>query len=170
MVAILMRRSGALIGSLSILLLSGCIYSFAGGGLPPHIRTMAISTFDNKTASPDVTKELYDQMHSELQRKLGVRDAPADRADAVVRGVIQTYDADVPVGFSANPQQAVTARRHLQITVEVEIVDQSNGHALYSNKALREEADYNERAEDEGRKQAIAKIVQQIIDGVQSNW
>lgn len=170
MVAILMRRSGALIGSLSILLLSGCIYSFAGGGLPPHIRTMAISTFDNKTASPDVTKELYDQMHSELQRKLGVRDAPADRADAVVRGVIQTYDADVPVGFSANPQQAVTARRHLQITVDVDIVDQSNGHALYSKKGLREEADYNERAEDEGRKQAIAKIVQQIIDGVQSNW
>ncbi|HMA22622.1 MAG TPA: hypothetical protein VKP00_01480, partial [Gemmatimonadaceae bacterium] len=75
-----------------------------------------------------------------------------------------------PVGFSANPQQAVSARRRLQITIEVEIVDQSNGRALYSNKSLRQEADYNERAEQDGRRQAIDKIVQQIIDGVQSNW
>ena len=58
-----------------------------------------------------------------------------------------SYDADVPVSFSANPQQAVTARRRLQITIEVEIIDQSNGHVLYPNKSLREEADYAERAE-----------------------
>jgi hypothetical protein len=124
-----MRRFGGLIGSLSAVLLAGCFYSFAGGGLPPHIHTMAIGTFENQTASPDV-----------------------------------------PVGFSANPQQAVSARRRLQITIEVEIVDQSNGRALYSNKSLRQEADYNERAEQDGRRQAIDKIVQQIIDGVQSNW
>ena len=165
-----MRRSGGLIGSLSLLLLSGCIYSLAGGGLPPNIHTMAIATFDNQTSSPDVTKELFDKMREELQKKLGVRDAPAERADALVRGVIQTYDADVPVGFSANPQQALTARRHLAITIEVDIVDQSNGRTLFTNKALRGEADYNERAEADGRKQAIEKIVQQIVDGVQSNW
>ena len=84
--------------------------------------------------------------------------------------MIQSFDADIPVGFSANPNQAVTARRRLQITVEVEILDQSNGHVLYSNKGLRAEADYAERAEQEGRIQAIAKIVQTIVEGVQSNW
>lgn len=165
-----MRRFGGLIGSVSILLLTGCLYSLAGGGLPPNIHTMAITTFDNQTSSPDVTKELFDKMHDELQKKLGVRDAPAERADAIVRGVIQAYDADVPVGFSANPQQALTARRHLAITVQVDIVDQSNGRTLFTNKSLRGEADYNERAEAEGRKQAIEKLVQQIVDGVQSNW
>jgi hypothetical protein len=168
-----MRRLGALIGSvcsLCLLLATGCIYSFAGGGLPPHIHTMSIATFDNQTASPDLPKELYDQMHRELQRRLGVRDAPSDRADALVKGVIQSYDADVPVSFSANPNQAVTARRRLQITVEVEIIDQSNGKVLYSNKALRQEADYAERAEPEGRRQAIQKMVDQVIEGVQSNW
>jgi hypothetical protein len=165
-----MRRFGGSIGSLSLLLLSGCLYSLAGGGLPPNIHTMAISTFDNQTASPDVTKELFDRMHDELQHKLGVRDAPAERADALVKGVITTYDADVPVGFSANPQQALTARRHLQITIEVDIIDQSNGRMLFTNKALRGEADYTERAEADGRHQAIVKLVQQIVDGVQSNW
>jgi len=165
-----MRRFGVLIASLGLLSLTGCFYSFAGGGLPPHIHTMAIVTFDNQTPSPDLPKELYDQMRSELQKRLGVRDAPQDRADALVHGTIASFDADVPVGFSANPQQAVSARRRLQITVDVEILDQSNGKALYSNKTLRQEADYAERAEAEGRKQAIEKIVQKIIEGVQQNW
>jgi Lipopolysaccharide-assembly len=165
-----MRRFGVLIGSLLLCALTGCLYSFAGGGLPPHIHTMAIVTFDNQTPSPEIPKELYDQMRKELQRRLGVRDATQERADALVHGVIASYDADVPIGFSANPNQAITARRHLQLTIEVEILDQSNGKVLYANKALRGEADYAERAEAEGRTQAIAKIVQSIIEGVQSNW
>jgi len=165
-----MRRFGVLIASLVVCSLTGCLYSFAGGGLPPHIHTMAIVTFDNQTPAPEISKELYDQMRKELQKRLGVRDAPQERADALVHGVIASYDADVPVGFSANPQQAVTARRHLQLTIEIEILDQSSGKVLYTNKALRGEADYAERAEAEGRTQAIAKIVQTIIEGVQSNW
>jgi len=165
-----MRRFGVLIASLGLLGLTGCFYSFAGGGLPPHIHTMAIVTFDNQTPSPDLPKELYDQMRTELQKRLGVRDAPQDRADALIHGSISSFDADVPVGFSANPQQAVSARRRLQITIDVEILDQSNGKPLYANKTLREEADYAERAEADGRKQAIEKIVQKIVEGVQQNW
>jgi hypothetical protein len=165
-----MRRFGVLIASLTLCSLNGCLYGFAGGGLPPNLHTMAIVTFDNQTSSPDIPKELYDQMRKELQRRLGVHDAPQDRADVLVHGVIASYDADVPVAFSANPQQAVSARRRLQLTIEVEIVDQSNGHVLWQNKALREEADYAERAEQDGRTQAIGKIVQKIIEGVQSNW
>ena len=146
------------------------MYSFAGGGLPSHIRTIAVATFDNQTPSPELPKELYDEMRKELQRRLGVRDAPRERADALVRGTIQTYEQDLPVGFSADPREALTARRRLQLTVEVEIVDQSTGKVLFQNKAMREEADYNERAEQEGRKQAITKIVNKIVEGVQSNW
>jgi hypothetical protein len=165
-----MRRFGGLIASFALLLLGGCLYSFAGGGLPPHIRTMAIGNFENQTPAPDIPKELYDQMNHELRRRLGVRDAPPDRADAVVRGSIVSYDADIPVSFSSNPNQAISAHRRLQMTIEIEIVDQSNGRTLFSNKALREEAEYQERAEPEGRKQAIQKLVEKIVEGVQSNW
>lgn len=165
-----MRRFGALIASLVVLSTTGCMYGFAGGGLPGNIHTMALSTFDNQTPSPDLPKELYDQMHKELQKRLGVRDAPADKADAIVHGSITTYDVDVPVAFNANPNQAVTAGRRLGITISIEIVDQSTGKALYSNKSLREEADYAERAEADGRRKAIEKIVNEIVTGVQSNW
>jgi hypothetical protein len=164
-----MRRFGVLIASLFVSTLTGCLYSFAGGGLPPHIHTMAIVTFDNQTPSPDIPKELYDRMRKELQQHLGVRDATQEHADALVKGVIVSYDADVPVAFSANPQQ-VAVRRHLQLTIDVEILDQSNGKVLYANKSLRGEADYAERAEAAGREVAIAKIVQSVIEGVQSKW
>src|SRR5215475_8421582 len=83
-----MRRFGVLIGSLVVLSTNGCLYHFAGGGLPPNIRTMSIATFDNQTPSPELPKELYEEMRAKLQSKLGVRDAPRERADALVHGSI----------------------------------------------------------------------------------
>src|SRR5215510_1143699 len=159
-----MRRFGVLIGSLALLSANGCLYHFAGGGLPSNIRTMSIATFDNQTASPDLPKELYDEMRVKLQSKLGVRDAPRERADAWAHGSITAYEPDVPVGFSADPRQSITAQRRLQVTIDVEIVDQSNQHVLWQGKSLRGEADYAERAEPEGRRRAIEKLVQRIIE------
>jgi len=168
----LMRRSGILF-SLLVAALTGCggvHYGFIGGGLPAHIRTMAVLPFDNQTASPDLQRELFDTMRRGLQQKLGVRDASQDKADAIVRGVIQTYDVDVPVAFSSDPNQSVSARRRLQIVIDVEIVDQSTGKVLFSRKGLREEGEYAERAEPVGRRQAIDKLVNDIIEGAQSQW
>ena len=131
---------------------------------------MAVLPFDNQTTSPEVQRELLDFMRKELQRRLGVRDASENRADAVVRGVISAYDVDVPVAVSANPSQAVSARRRLQVTVDVEIVEQANGRVLFQRKGMRGEGDYDERAEPEGRRKAIEKIVNDIVEGAQSQW
>lgn len=170
-----MTRSGVrsrLALVLSIALLAGCgfPYGFAGGGLPPNIRSMAVLPFDNQTSSPEVQAELHDFMRGELQHRLGVRSAAQDRADAIVRGVIQSYDADVPVAFSSDPNRAVSARRRLQITVDVEIVDQTSGKVLFERKGLRAEGDYAEGGESQGRRQAIEKIVNDIVEGAQSQW
>jgi hypothetical protein len=166
-----MRRFGVCLGSLTVVLLWGCgiHYGFTqGGGLPSHIRTVAILPFENQTSSPEIGKEIYDQMRTELQKRLGLRDAPQERADAIVRGTIVSYDADVPVSFSANPTQAVSARRRLQVTVDVSIVEQSNGKVLYQAKGRREEGEYAERAEAEGRRQAVQRILDAIVEGMQS--
>lgn len=154
------------------MLLAGCgvRYGFSEGAFPSHVRTMAILPFENQTPSPELQSELFESMRRELQRRLGVRDAPQERADALVRGSISGYDADVPVAFSADASQAVSARRRLQITVDVEILDQTTGKILWQRKGLRAEGEYAERAELEGRKQAIEKIVNGIVEGAQSQW
>ena len=155
-----------------MVLLAGCgvRYGFSEGAFPSHVRTMAILPFDNQTPSPELQSELFDEMRKELQRRLGVRDAPQERAHALVRGTISAYDADVPVAFSADASQAVSARRRLQITVDVEILDQTTGKILWQRKGLRGEGEYAERAEPDGRTMAISKIVNGIVEGAQSQW
>ena len=168
----LIRRSGIFSALLCSALAAGCVprYGFAGGGLPANIHTLAIQPFDNETASPDLQKELFDAMRRELQSRLGVRDAPVERADAVVKGVVRTYDIDVPVGFSANPQQAVTSRRKLQIVVDVLILDQTTNKTLWQKKDLRVDGEYAEGNEAGGRQEAIKRIVSDIVEGAQSQW
>ncbi len=157
---------------LALTALGGCLphYGFAGGGLPDHIRTLAIQPFENETASPDLQRELLEAMRRDVDSRLGVRDAPVERADAVVRGVIRTYDVDVPVGFNTNETQAVASRRKLQITLDVQIVDQTSGKTLFERKGLRAEGEYAERDEASGRREAIKRIVNDLIEGAQSQW
>ncbi|HEX8724684.1 MAG TPA: LPS assembly lipoprotein LptE [Gemmatimonadaceae bacterium] len=145
-------------------------YGFSKGAFPANVKTMAVLPFDNATASPDVQRELFEAMNSQLDKRLGVRDAPEARADAVVSGKITGYEADVPVSFSANPNQAVSARRRLQITIDVKIVEQATGKVLWEQKGLSASGEYAERAEAEGRQQAIKQIVDQIVTGAQSQW
>ena len=131
---------------------------------------MAVLPFENQTATPELQSELLERMRRDLQQRLGVRDAPQDKADALVRGTIVSYDVDVPVAFSADPRQAVSARRRLQITIDVEILDQTTGKTLWQRKGLRAEGEYAERAEPEGRRLAIEHIVNDIVEGAQSQW
>ena len=154
------------------LTLSGCVwrYGLHGGGLPSYIKTVAILPFDNQTPSPDLQRELAEGLRKGFASRLGLREAPEDRASAVVRGTIVGYDIDVPVAFSANPQQATSARRRLEVRVDVEIVDQSTGKMLWSRKGLSAQGDYGENDEEAGRKLAVEHIINDVIEGAQSQW
>ena len=167
-----MRRFGALSIGLALLASGGCgvRYGFVGGGLPAHIRTVAVLPFENETASPELQRELLEFLRRDLRGRLGLREGPEATANALVRGTIKAYDVDIPVGFSADPQQAVTARRKLQLTVDIEIVDQSNGRVLWQRRGLRAEGEYAERAEADGRRAALQKIVNDVVEGAQSQW
>jgi hypothetical protein len=166
-----MRPSGRSIASGVLLLIAvaGCRfpYGFKGGGLPPEIDTMAVLPFENKTPDATVQQELLEQMRTELRRRLGVRDAPENQAKAIIRGTITEYQQDIPVGFST---QTTSARRRLQITIDVEIYDVRQGKVLFSRKGLRGEGEYAERADAEGRRLAIQRLVSDIVEGAQSQW
>jgi hypothetical protein len=74
------------------------------------------------------------------------------------------------VSFSADQRQVSTAQRKLQITLDVEIVEQASGRTLWPRKGLTADAEYQERGEQVGRRIAIERVVNDVIEGAQSQW
>jgi hypothetical protein len=167
-----MRPSGVrrLVFALPALWLAACAYGFAGGGLPSHVRTVAVLPFENETPAPELQRELLEQMRRDIRSRLSLRDAAVASADALVRGTIVRYETDIPVGISADRRRTATAKRKLQVTVDAEIIDQTTGKVLWQRKGVVGEGEYLEGAEAEARRTAMERIVSDIIEGAQSQW
>jgi hypothetical protein len=153
------------------LVAAGCLYGFAGGGLPSHIRTVAILPFDNQTPEPALTQEVNDAVLEAMERRLGLRLAAEDAADAIVRGSITRYEPDLLLAQQAGPEGRVTVtRRRVRVTVSVEIYDQREGRTLWQRAGLSVDGEYQPPNEREGRQVAFEKLVADIVDGAQSQW
>jgi Lipopolysaccharide-assembly len=163
------RRFGAVAASACCVALGGCVYGFAGGGLP-NIKTVAILPFDNQTPEPALTKEVNDAVLEAFQGRLGLRPAGENTADAVVRGKVTRYDPDIPLSFQAGVARTDVTRRQVQITVDVEILDQRQGKTLWQKQGLTEVGEYQPPTESDGRKVALQKLVNDLVDGAQSQW
>jgi hypothetical protein len=166
-----LRRSILRFGVFSAtLLLGACLYGFAGGGLPRHIRTVAVRPMENLTPVAELQHEFSEALRAGLNDRLGLRDAPESRAHALLVGTIQRYESDIPISYEASNRGATTARRMVQIVVDIELLDQTTGKVLWQRKGLAGEDQYDERGEQEGRRRAISRIVAAIVEGAQSQW
>ncbi len=166
-----MRLISGFLASLSPLILGGCLYGFAGGGLPPSIRTVAVLPFDNQTPEPTLTQEISRAVREAVEQRLGLRQASEARADAVVRGSITSYDPDVPIAYQAEEDRNVNVtRREVHITVSVEILDQKQGKPLWQRSGLLVRGDYEAGREADGRRKALDDLVVNIVEGAQSQW
>ena len=167
------RRAALAVVFLTTGSLTGCLYSFRAGSFPPeHIRTIAIEPFENQTTRFELSAELYDQLLRNLPSALGIRTAGMDVADAVVRGSINRYDVVAPNYRAGQPGQPATVlQRQVNVSVSVEIVDLVENVILWESSNVTALGEFPEGApEDGGRMRAIELLVQEIVDGAQSNW
>ena len=169
-------RVRSLIGS-AALLLTSCNYGFSGGGgFPADVRTLYIESFQNETVQVELDQQLFRMLTDRLPRALGTRPGSENAADAVVRGRITRYE-DVAQNYrSTAGSQAggVDVLTHqVQITVAVEIVDLKRNVILWDSQGVVGRGEYRiDGGEDVtvARDKAIEHILQQIIDGAQSQW
>lgn len=165
------RRIPGILLSLSTAALAGCLYGFAGGGLPADIKTVAVLPFDNYTSEPTLTQLISQKVREAVQNRLGLRQAGENQADAIVRGSITRYDPDVPTAYQGGDNGQITVTRRLvQITVTIEIMNQRTGKALWQRSGLTLEGDYDPPNEADGRDKALEKLVTNIVEGAQSQW
>ncbi len=160
-----------LASALAALALGGCLYGFAGGGLPPGVKTVAVLPFENLTPEPTLTRDIQEAVRDAMEGRLGLRQAGEASADAVVRGTISRYEPDLPVAYqgTTNTEVQVT-QRLVQITVAVEIVDQRTGRTLWERSSLTLDGNYDPGRELDGRQRAYERLVTNIVEGAQSQW
>ncbi|MET0398437.1 MAG: LPS assembly lipoprotein LptE [Longimicrobiaceae bacterium] len=156
------------------LLLSGCLYSFTGGGLPPNIRTMAVIPFENGTTEPVLSTDVQLRLQDQIPRKLGVRLADQRSADAVLRGRITGFDETTP-SFRPNPgpgERVDVTGKQVRITFEAEIFDVKQDRSLWKGSGISALGTYQPNSEQAqaGRQRAIDEMVQKILEGAQSQW
>lgn len=152
---------------------AGCLYSFSGGGgLPGHIRTLAVLPFDNQTTQFTLTQEVTQALLDEMTGRLGLRPAGEASADAILRGRILRY-VNEPSVFRGQPgdQPVVEDQRRVTISISVELYDAVEDQVLWQAGGLSATGEYLiVEGEDKGRDLAIRNLVQKVIDGAQSQW
>ena len=131
---------------------------------------MAILPFENDTPEPALTQEVTDAVREALEGRLGLRVAGEATADAIVRGRVVRYEPGVPVAFQPGQGSANVTRRKVQLTVDVEIVNQREGKTVWKRQGLSVDGEYDPPQEVQGRKVALQKLVNDIVDGAQSQW
>ena len=172
-----MYRS-AISSTVAALAFSACAFGFTGGGLPPDIRTVAVIPFENDTSDPTIAQQVNLAVREAMQRRLGLRSAAESQADAVVRGRVTRYQPDEPLAFAGTPsadpsRQSNTVqvtRRQVQVTIDVEIVEQKSGRSLWQRRALLRNGEYEPGRESEGRRKALELLITDIVNGAQSQW
>jgi hypothetical protein len=155
------------------LVLTGCNYGFrGGGGFPPHIRTIHIAPFENRTDKPELDPEIFRALNDRLPRALGVRQAGERAADAIVRGEITRYE-DLLQNYRPGSEGSLEVElNQVQVVVSLQIIDVRNNAVLWESSGISGRGEYRpgSQSDEVARVNAINSLIQQIIDGAQSQW
>lgn len=170
-----MRRT---ISSLIPLVVAGCSFGFSSPGLlSKETRTVAVPSCLNDTADPTLTLLVTQAVNQAMVSRLSLRSATEEQADIVVRCRVVRYEPDAPTSILGNPAAAGTAaqvtvlRREVEMTVELQVVEQKTGHILWDGRSIGMlPGQYDPGREGDGKQRALDLLVKKLIDGVHSSW
>ncbi len=165
-------RAGAAAATAMFAVLAGC-YSFSGGGgLPSHMRTVYVAPIENESTQFGIAESLMDELLTASRQRLGLRLSSEGEADAIITAQIRRYN-DEAVNFDAvGGVGADVFQRRVTVSVSVEILDVAENLIIWGNQSLTGTGEYEPGAETEDQALIVAleNLVQQIVDGAQSQW
>jgi hypothetical protein len=144
------------------ILLYGC-YSFKGGSVPPHLKTIAIPTFNDQSGSGEAglretfTNKIIEQFTQD--NSLGLADQKI--SDSILECTI-TGVHDEPLVVAAG--EAVTKRK-ISITVKAVFKDIKFKKTIY-DKQLSNWGEYDPSGGPEIRKEAIATAIDKLAEDI----
>lgn len=158
--------------ALAALALAGCYGFSGGGGLPTHIQTAYVEPVSNETSRFGLSELLTERLLEAARQRLGLRLASEGEADAVIRASVVRYGDDA-VSFDASEGVGADVfLRRVTIGARVEIYDATRGEVIWQSSVVSGIGEYEPDSETEevGLEIAMENLVQQIVDGAQSQW
>jgi hypothetical protein len=153
------------------IMLAGCTYSFKGGSVPPHLKTIAIPIVEDQSAYGDptlrdsFTKQLVDLFTNDNTLQLTDRNT----ADSMLEGVI-TDVKDEPLVLQGGEQ---VAQRRITVTVRMTFQDLKLRKKVWE-KSFSSWGDYPSGGgltqRSVGATEAVRKTTEDILNETVAGW
>lgn len=151
------------------LLCIGCGYYSFSGSLPPHLKTIAVPLFNDRTTEFGLKEELTDAVIEEFTSDNSLKIADRRQADAIINGNIINIRDQVGA-YNANEQ---VQDIKIYLTVQVKCEDLKKRKVMWE-ETLSHYGLYDPAAGIEGRKEALSeaidKIAEDILNKTVSGW
>ncbi len=161
--------------SISLLLLLGILFVFScgyyslKGSLPPHLKTVAIPLFENRTPEFGITETLTDAVIDEFIRDGSLKIVDRSAADVLITGAISSVNDRA----GAFDQQETVQDIKVYVSVNIECMDQVKRQKMWGERITQFGA-YDPAEGPDGRinayDDAFEKISQEILNKTVSNW
>jgi hypothetical protein len=150
------------------LLVSCGIYSFSGS-LAPHLKTIAIPLFDNRTVEYGIAEELTDTVINEFTQDNSLKIAERNDADVLIEGSIVRVE-DRAGAFNAEEQ---VQDIKIYVTAKIKATDQVKKTVLWEER-LTQWGTFDPAGGPDARSDAIHealdKISKEILNKTVSGW
>ena len=162
----IMIFQGALLG----LLCSCGIYTFSGSTLPAHLKTVEIPLFVNNSLQPGVAEDLTELLNQKITSGNLLKPV-ARNSDAIIKGTVTNYN-NHPYTYGSEARRQVNVTSYsVTITVSVEFYDSKKDKILYKGDITQDGIyDFPGETEQVGKKRAIEKIIDQILQNSVQSW
>lgn len=140
-------------------------YSFSGSTLPPHIKTVAVPLFEDKTAEFGIDQRITDALIEAIIMDNTLQIADMKDANAVLEGTINRVEERT--GSYTSDEEA--SDFNVYISVRVTFEDRVKRRMMWE-QSWTEYGTFSVGDRDTGVDEAIEKLTTQIINQMVSNW
>jgi len=158
-----------IISGILIFLPSSCgFYSFSGS-LAPHLKTIAIPLFEDRTAEFGIKEELTDALIDEFTKDNTLKIADRTSADLLLQGTIVSVDDRA----GAYDQRERVQDIRVYLTVKVKCEDMVKRTVLWEERLTQwgtYEPSLGPDARSEGIAEAIEKLTLDILNKTVAGW
>jgi hypothetical protein len=159
---------------LALLGTGSCGYTSSPALLPPHLKTVAIPVFENATTEYTLEQDLTNAVIDRFVKDNHLRVVDERSANGIIQGKLIGYKNSV-FGFSSAER---SQEYRVTITCSVVFKDLVKNRELWNEPNLVKSANYfvvdvpgqTARTELDGRKEAIAKIADEILTRSVEGW